>query len=409
MPDDVDQSAERGAALLDLGRAKEAEAHFRSALAGDPDSADLHVYLARALHQQERYGEARAAARAGLAADPEHLGGLFVLSASLAGLGRFPAARDAVQRGLRLAPAIPDFHRQEGALLLAEERPEQALESLARARHLDPEDSGTAGLQAAALFTLRRYPEAEEAVADALRLDPDNAEAHRIRGLLSLRRGGGRDAVDAHRQALRLDPSDVGYREGLGLAMKTRNPLYGWLLAYGHWLNGLPGGVRFGFLIAPYLLTKVLRPFDDQLWARVAVIVVIAFVALTWTLEPVMNVVLLCGRRTRTLVPRDARLAAFAFLAYAVGALTAVTVGLTNHSERALVLALGMALWSVSAGMTHTVGRSRRRVAIGLQCAGGVLTIAAVAAALTGSGAAPGLSGVLVVTGAAMTWFTSLA
>ena len=86
MPDDVDMTAERGRALLDLGRAQDAEAHFRTALAAEPGSADLHVFLAHALHQQERYAEARDAAQAGLAANPEHLGGMLVLSASLAGL-----------------------------------------------------------------------------------------------------------------------------------------------------------------------------------------------------------------------------------------------------------------------------------------------------------------------------------
>ena len=409
MTDDSEMTAERGRALLDLGRAKDAESHFRAALATDPGSADLHVYLAHALHQQGRFTEAKDAAQAALAANPEHLGAMIVLSASLAGLKDLAGAMRPIQRALQLAPAVPDLHRQEGAILIAQDRSDAAVVSLARARTLDPEDSDIAALQAAAFFNVRRFAEAEQAVAEALTLDPNNAEAHRIRGLLRLRRGGGRGAVDAHQQALRLDPTEPEYREGLSVAMKTRNPLYGWLLAFSDWQRGLPGGARWAVFLAPFLATRVLRPFDDELWARIAIVVVFALVLLSWTLEPVMNTVLLCSRFARSLLPRDAKVATYAFLAYLLGALACVGVNLSNHSERALVLALGMALWSVSAGQTHLVDLRRRKLALGLQAAGAALTVAAVATAAAGAGAAAPLSGTLVMTGVAMLWFTSLA
>lgn len=409
MTDDSEMTAERGRALLDLGRAKDAESHFRAALATEPGSADLHVYLAHALHQQKRYAEAKDAAQAGLAANPEHLGGMLILSASLAGLKDLAGAMRPIQRALQIAPAVPDLHRQEGAILIAQDRSDAAVESLARARTLDPEDSDVAALQAAAFFNVRRFAEAEQAVSDALRLDPNNAEAHRIRGLLRLRQGGGRGAVDAHQQALRLDPTEPEYREGLSVAMKARNPLYGLLLRFSDWQRGLPGGARWAVFLGPYLATRVLRPFDDQVWARVVLVLVFGLVLLTWTLEPVMNTVLLCSSFARSLLPRDAKLATYAFIAYLLGALACVGVNLATHSERALVLALGMGLWSVSAGQTHLVGARRRKLAVGLQGGGALLTISAVAAAVAGAEAAGPLSGVLTLTGVAMLWFTSLA
>jgi Flp pilus assembly protein TadD len=261
-------AAERGNALLDLGRAIEAEKYFREALAAEPANADLLVSLARSLQQQERYDEARDAARQGLAASPEHLGGLLVLSAAMAGLEDFPAALQAVQRGLQIAPGLAQLHAQEGALLIAQGNSANAFGPLELARTLDPEDSGTVALISAALYNTRRFEEAERTAADALRLDPDNSEAHRILGLLSLRRGGGRSAVDAHRTALRLDPTDPDYREGLATAMKSRNPLYGLLLRLGNWQEGLPSGARWLVLLAPFLASRVLRPFDDHVWRR---------------------------------------------------------------------------------------------------------------------------------------------
>lgn len=402
-------AAERGNALLDLGRPVEAERLFREALATEPANADLLVYLAQSLHQQERYDEARDAAKQGLAATPGHLGGLLALSAALAGLGDFGPALQAVRRGLQIAPALPQFHRQEGALLVAQDNSAEALRPLERARTLDPEDSATVALIGAALYNLRRFPEAERAVADALRLDPDNPEAHRIRGLLSLRRGGGQLAVDAHATALRLDPTDPEYRQGLATAMKSRNPLYGLLLRLGDWQSGLPSGTRWLVLLAPFLATRVLGPFDNYLWAQVLLVLIFAVVLLMWALEPLMNTVLLCSSYARNLLPRDAKLATCAFLAYAGLALTTATAGLTTKSDQALAFAFGLGLWSVTAGQVHLVRGSLRKVAFGLQSAGALLAVSTASAVALGASAAGPLTGLVVLSGIAMIWFTALA
>lgn len=403
-------AAERGNALLDLGRAVEAEKFFREALAVEPTNADLLVALARSLQQQERYDEARNAARQGLAASPEHLGGLIVLSAALAGLEDFTGALQAIQRGLQIAPGLAQLHAQEGALLIAAGNSANAFGPLERARTLDPEDSGTVGLISAALYNTRRFDDAERAATDALRLDPNNSEAHRILGLLSLRRGGGRTAVDSHRSALRLDPTDQSYREGLATAMKSRNPLYGLLLRFGDWQEGLPSGARWLVLLAPYLASRVLRPFNDHAWAMVLLVLVFAVVLLMWALEPIMNSVLLCSSYARNLLPRETKLATYAFLAYTVLAVASVSVAVAATSEDALVVALGLALWSMTAGQVHLVAASRRKIAWGLQGVGALFAVWAcffVALGASANGFHPG--GLLVISGVAMIWFTAFA
>ncbi|QBX57445.1 tetratricopeptide repeat protein [Nocardioides seonyuensis] len=135
------QSVARGLSLLELGRAAEAENHFRDALAQDPTSADVLAHLARALHAQDRHEDSLAAARNALALDPGHLGALLTLSSALAGLSQWDAALDTVDRALQLAPDLPGLHRQRGALLLMRKRPQEALACLEHALRLDPEDS----------------------------------------------------------------------------------------------------------------------------------------------------------------------------------------------------------------------------------------------------------------------------
>lgn len=402
-------TAQRAIALLDLGRPAEAERLFRQALASDPANADLLGHLSRAVLQQERYAEARDLARQTLAADPEDLDGLLVLSAASAGLKEFPAAVGAVDRALQIAPGHPAIHRQKGALLIAQDRAEEALAPLERARTLDPEVAQTLATIGAAYLELRRYSEAERAIAEALRLDPDNVQAHQNRGLLELRRGGGKSAVEAHRTALRLDPTDQYSREGLATAMKSRNPLYGQFLRFGEWVNGLSSGARWTILLTPIIASRLLRPFDDRLWAQVTLAILVALVVLSWSIEPVMNAVLLCSSYARNLLPRVAKLATYAFLAYLAAAASSVIVGLTVESDAALIFAGCLVLWSISAGQTHLVDISRRKIAVRLQVAGALIAAAAVIAIALDVSFTSAALPVFFLLGLAMLWFTAFA
>jgi tetratricopeptide (TPR) repeat protein len=404
-----DTTARRGHAMLQLGRAKEAEALFREALSQDPDDSDHFVGLSHALARQGRYAEARDAAQDALRLEPDHVGALSVLASAYADLREPGPALDVVRRGLQIVPELGYLHRQEGAILLAMDRTDEAAASLARARTLDPEDAEVAALQGAAAYNARRFDEASRFIAEALALDPDNAEAHQLRGMLSLRRGGGREAVGAAREAMRLDPTDADYREGMSLALKSRNPLYGLMLRYADWTYSLPSGARWAVWLAPVIASRVLRPFEDQLWARVLLVLIFAFVLVSWTLEPLMNATLLLRRYTRQLLPRATKLATYAFLAFLAVAAGAAVAGIVTHSGRWYVVAIGLGLWSASAGMSHTVRERMRRLTVGLQGGGALLGLAAVVTTALGLGAAAPLSVVLIVTGIAMLWFTNFA
>ncbi|MDF8264459.1 tetratricopeptide repeat protein [Luteipulveratus flavus] len=403
MTDTTEAAWSRGRTLLDLGRAVEAEAQLRAALATDPGNSAVLADLGRALVTQSRWDDARSVAQSALTADPHNLSALLVLSQAQRATGALHEALTTVRSALRAAPEVAALHLQEGAILLEDDRPQEALSSLERARRLAPEDPDVLVCAAAALAELNRHDEAVATVRAALSLDPENETAHAVLGQLTLRRGGGRDAVDAYRTAVRLDPVDETNREGLALALKSRNPLYGQLLRYSGWLDGLPAAARWGILLAPLFLTRLLEPFDHQTWARVVIGLVIVLVALTWTLEPLMNTVLLCGRRSRALLPRTTRLTTVAFLVFlALGVGCAVAQAVEGQGSYAFAT-VGCALWAFAAGSAHLVAPRRQRVAIALVGAGALLAVVAVATL-----ASPVLV-VLFLTGGAMLWFVRLA
>ncbi|PUB31960.1 tetratricopeptide repeat protein [Promicromonospora sp. AC04] len=398
----------RGQALLDLGRGREAEEQFRIALAATPDDPDLLTQLAQALLEQDRHQEAHDVSRAAVGAAPEHVMAYSILSASLAGLERLPEAREAVRRALGLAPHFAGLHVQEARVLLAQNLPAEALASVARARALHPEDADAAAVQAAALYDMNRFGEAQAAVHEALRLDPESVVAHRVQGLLALRRGGGAPAIQAHRTALRLSPTDSGARDGLAVSLKSRNPLYGLLLRYSMWLQAQPKALRLGMVILPLVLTRLLRPFDDQPWATALLVLVLAYVVLSWSLEPLMNTVLLLSR-DRHVLGRPERLATYAFLGFAGAGLAVLTVGLAGGFSLFQTLALGLGLWAMSIGSAHTVRAGRVKV---LTIGAGVAAVLATVA-FAGTLAGVGGLGVAVMTvllgGIASLWFTAFA
>ena len=408
MSEVVQTALQRGVALLDLGRAKDAEAHLRTVLAEDPGDSRVITLLGDAVLRQQRYDEAVDLSRSALAADPECVPAYSVLAAALAGLERYPEALEAVRNGLALAPETPGLHLQEAGVLLELEQDTDALASLGRAMRLDPENAEAHAVKAAALARLRQFDAADAAVDEALRLDPENAEAHRMRGVISLHRGGGKQAVSAHRAALHLDPTDAASRDGLSTALKTRNPVYGWLLRFGLWLDTLPKAVRIAVLVAPFLLTRVLRPYEDQAWATVLIIVVAALALLSWTLEPLMNCVLLLGR-DRHLLTRDAKRATYGFLAFLAAAVACVVTGQVSGPAQLTAIAFAFGLWGLAIGSAHLLGPGPRKI-VGIGAvAAAVVGAAGVVAVLATAPVATAVVAILVFAGVAALWFTTFA
>jgi len=173
-----------GLALLDAGRAAEAEVQFRESIRLLPDYARTHVRL-------------------GLA---------------LAGQGQTDAAAAAYGEALRVMPDYAPAHVNLGSLLLGQGRYDEAVRVLEEALRIEEDQPEAHSNLAIALYGLKRVTEAIGEMEEAVRLQPDNAVTRNNLGRLLLLQGRGAEAIPQFEAALRLRPDYAEARQNLAEA-----------------------------------------------------------------------------------------------------------------------------------------------------------------------------------------------
>lgn len=142
----VQSRAGLGQALLQLGRAAEAEAAFRSALTLAPDDFALNLGLADALAVQDRSADAAAAYQRALAQRPDHARALAASALVARALGDHAACLAALRQALAGSPTeFADDERVKLVVALAEVLVENGQPSEAL-RWIDDERSGISRL-----------------------------------------------------------------------------------------------------------------------------------------------------------------------------------------------------------------------------------------------------------------------
>ena len=97
----------------------------------------------------------------------------------------------------------------------------------------------------------------------------------------------GREALEHFRESLRLDPTSGYAKAGIVEALKARNFVYRWLLAYFLWMMRLSNRASLGRDHRRLFRRRLLNRLADQNpnlapWIMPIIVVYIAFVLLTW-------------------------------------------------------------------------------------------------------------------------------
>lgn len=361
----------RAIVLLQQSRPELAERELRQALLADPNDPQAHAFLSLCLAEQNKLEGATDEAKAAIGAAPDLALGHYALSVALRRRSRFDAAREAIGEAIRLDPGDANHWGELASIELERRDWKGALEAAERGLAIDPEDATCTNLRAIALVKLGRREEAGATIDAALARDPDDPVTHANQGWTLLHAGQPRKAMEHFREALRLDPTSDWARAGIVEAMKAKNPLYRWLLAYFLWAARLDRRVLWGLIVGFWFGARFLNQLGDRMpAAKPFVLPVIAayaaFALLTWVGAPLANLMLRLDRFGRhALSPEQVKgsnLVGLTVLA-AVGFLVAGLIAGGDVRLALLLNALWLGLLTIPVSMIYNCPKGWPRLA----------------------------------------------
>lgn len=302
----------RAGLLIEQRRWERAEAELRQALIQDSQNAEAHRLLAWCFLGREKFPSAEDEARMAIHLAPDDSSAHLTLGWVLFQRRRYDEAGAAAQESIRI-----EAHQSAAFALLAKVRFQRedwkgALQAARQGLECDPDDNDCTNLQAMALVQLGQRAEAGRTLGTALERDPEDPYTHANQGWAHLHAGERKKALEHFREALRLDPTQEWARRGIVEAMKAKNFIYRWLLAYFLFMSRMSSRARWGLVIGSYLGANLVEG-----WARRApemspyltpiLILYGAFALLTWLGSPIANLLLLVDRFGRLTLSRDER------------------------------------------------------------------------------------------------------
>jgi len=348
----MNQPLARALLLYEHSRYKEADQELRRALAEQPQDPQAHALLGHCLVKQERLDEAQAEAEQAITLAPDWPQAHYCRSVVLEHRQRFADSEASAREAVRLDPADADNYARLAATLYNQAKWQSSLEAAEQGLAYDAEHAACGNLRTMALTKLGRKREAIATVDQSLARDPDDAYAHANKGWALLHQREPRQALEHFREALRLDPTLEYAKQGMVEALKARNPIYRWMLAYFLWMARLSDAARWGVILGGWFGARVLRNAartnpELEHWINPLLILYVVFVLLTWFSMPLFNLLLRLNRFGRHALSQDQRTSSNWFGACVIGFFASVAVNMATGNPGALVAALvflGLAL-----------------------------------------------------------------
>ena len=227
-PDHADSRHLLGVVALQAGYPAAALAEIDAAIARAPRQALYHANRGNALVALGRPEEAEAACREALRHKRNSAEAWQTLGHALGDQGRAAEAVAAYQEALRQNARLPDLHNSLGLALHDAARLEEAREALAEAARRAPGDALVEGNLAGVLKDLGRLEEAEALYRAILRRRPEDPTAHFNLGVLLLLAGRTAEAWPDWDWRFRAEPAmarDIPGTPWMGEALAGRSLL----------------------------------------------------------------------------------------------------------------------------------------------------------------------------------------
>ncbi len=327
----------RAELLQEQQRYVDAEQYWRRYLASHSDDAHAHSMLALCLVEQMKYAAADVEATTAIGLAPDSAMAHHVRGVVMHERNDYDGAEVSACRAVNIDPSFAPAWSLMAASYLSRRRWNEALEAADRALEIDPTNGWAINLRAAALTQLGRRQDAARVIDGALQDDPENSFTHANQGWAHLHQGKPREAAEHFREALRLEPDNEWARAGIIEAMKARNIVYRWMLAYFLWMGRLSGKTQTYIIVGGFIgyqaakgvaqRAPTLAPFLIPL-----IVAYVAFAVMTWMAAPLFNLMLFTDRFGRMVLSREQKLTSMvvALLLLTGGALILIDLALVN-------------------------------------------------------------------------------
>lgn len=217
-PGDAAVHCNLGVALRQMGFLADAESSYRRAMKINPHFAEAHNNLGNTLKDLGRYEEAEASFRHALRIRPSYAEALNNLGATLKELRKYDDAVVCFRQALSLNPAYAEAHNNLGYALRELGKLDQALASCRHALELKPDYADAHNNLGGILKEMGKIDESMASCLRALEIKPDFAVAYNNLGTMLLTRGDTSPAIDSYSHALALQPDYILARVNLGYA-----------------------------------------------------------------------------------------------------------------------------------------------------------------------------------------------
>jgi tetratricopeptide (TPR) repeat protein len=335
---------QRALLLFDQSRTDLAEAELRQALTDEPGDALAHALLALCLARREQFKEATEESQQAIQLSPDLPFAHYALASILQDRQRPTEALAAIQEALRLDASDPDYYALLSGIHLSERRWPAALEAAEMGLRLNSEHVGCTNLRAIALVKLGRKAEAGLTIQAALAKNPEDALSHANQGWTLLEQSDPKKALEHFRESLRLDPENEWARQGIVEALKAQHFVYAWMLRYFLWMSRLSSSAQWGILLGGYFGNRLLGTLAEKNpdlapWLLPVRILYVLFALLTWTADPLFNLLLRLNRFGRLVLTREQVVASNWIGGCLLLALVCLGVAFLTHLAVPMVLA----------------------------------------------------------------------
>src|SRR5262245_9063910 len=346
---------ERARLLINQSRYELATKELQKALAADPDDPIAHALMAVCLAEQKKFDQAYGEARQAVTIAPELPYSQYVLAYVRYRQDVLFEAEQAIKKALQLDPWDADHFALLAQIKFQQKKWQEALEAAESGLEIDAEHQACANLRAMALNRLGREDEAGRALEDALAQDPENAFTHANQGWTALPRGESHKALEHFRESLRLDPTNDWARSGMVEALKARYLVYRLMLKYHFFMSRLSGRSQWFVLIGLFFVARIV-PY--------LFIPYLIFVFLSWTSDPLSNLMLRLNRYGRLLLTKEEIVASNLVGGLLLTAAASVVIAALTWKTPAIIAAVGCVMMTIPVAGSFNIEKPKPRRAM---------------------------------------------